>query len=129
MTRYRNHRAAFDNVRRYPGMYFSEVRFDVVAAFIQGFDAAYEGGVLIGFKEWIVLRLGYGTNLYWVPLVLDAAFPDQKPGAMFGVSLSAADEKKAIDKLFELLDAFEHEVDTVNKLSKIFVDYTELVRR
>jgi hypothetical protein len=44
-------------------MYFQQETYAVVAAFVSGYDAAYEYGMLEGFREWLVLRLSMGSNL------------------------------------------------------------------
>jgi hypothetical protein len=65
-----------ENVKKYPKMYLSKMEFNVAAGFLQGYDLATEGGLLIGFREWLILQVGYGNNLSWPELVLTLIFPE-----------------------------------------------------
>ena len=48
----------FENVRANPGMYIPNATYEAVAAFVLGYDIACEGGVLVGFREWLIPRVG-----------------------------------------------------------------------
>src|SRR5439155_10334091 len=65
-----------DHFIKRPTMYVPSLDFDAVAGFFQGFDVATYGGLLTGFREWLIVRLGYANNLAWTQLVLRLAFPD-----------------------------------------------------
>ncbi|AGP39168.1 hypothetical protein [Sorangium cellulosum] len=122
------HRELFDSVRRRTGMYFPEQTYFVVAAFVLGYDMAHAGGVLAGFREWLVLRLGMGSNLTWMMLVLHAAFPEESNPHDVVIASPTA-QRQAIDILFDLIDEF-HEVRAERDgLRKLFVSYDCWVRQ
>ena len=117
---------ALRRVREHPGMYF-RAEFHVATAFIGGFDLASEGGLLVGFREWLIIRLGYGNNLDWAALVVRLTFPEaQSPSD----HLRAEDNQKlAIESLFHLLEAFLKERESPDGLRRIFVRYEEWLKR
>jgi hypothetical protein len=107
-------------------MWVHPVTYDVVAAFVAGFDTACEGGVLVGFKEWLVPRVGSGRNLGWERLVLDVAFPNAI-SARDALAGEAAN-RHAIDTLFDLIEQFDKARSEFEGLNEIFVAYDEWVR-
>jgi len=85
-------------------MYLWGERYDVAVAFIDGFDLACEGGVLIGLREWLVPKVGSGNNIVWGGLVLDLAFPTaESPTAELEKD---GGHKRAVEFLFALLREF-----------------------
>jgi hypothetical protein len=48
-----------------PGMYITPVNYDTMCAYLQGFDAARNGGPLLGFAQWLIVRANSGNNLHW----------------------------------------------------------------
>ncbi|XYH97566.1 hypothetical protein ACMHYB_59065 [Sorangium sp. So ce1128] len=124
----KTHHELFENVRKRTGMYFQEQTYSVVAAFVLGYDMAHEGGVLAGFREWLVLRLGTGTNLTWMALVLHAAFPDEvSPRDAFVADPGA--QRHAIEVLFQLIDEFDQVRAKRDGLRNIFVSYDRWVKQ
>jgi hypothetical protein len=115
----RDHRELFENVRNRTGMYFQQETYAVVAAFLLGYDSACEGGLLAGFREWLVVRLGTGSNLAWSALVLHAAFPNA-PSPQQEVLNGPSTERRAIETLFDLLTEFEEVRSQPDGLRKIF---------
>lgn len=111
---------------KYPDMFVQKLDFDTAAAFIQGFDVAYNGGVLIGFREWLILKLEYGNNFVWPELFLRFAFPESD--APRTQELPKADQKRLIGLLFEALEAFWNEKDTADGLQKIFIRHAEWLK-
>jgi hypothetical protein len=103
----RHHRELFESVRKRTGTYFQQETYAVVAAFVCGYDAAYEYGMREGFKEWLVLRLGMGSNLVWLALVLEAAFPNAR-NPQDAVCASPDTERHAIEALFDPLAEFDN---------------------
>jgi hypothetical protein len=118
----RHHRELFENVKKRTGMYFQQESYAVVAAFVMGYDEAYEGGLLAGFREWLVLRVGRGENLGWVALVLTAAFPDAAEPEQ-EVERSAAAQRHAIDTLFALLAQYDQVRTSPDGLKKTLIEY------
>jgi hypothetical protein len=123
----RHHKSLFENVRHRTEMYVSKQTYAIVAAFVQGYDMAYEGGVLNGFKEWLVLRLQKGSNLGWSALVLDIAFPNAcDPEESLGTPES---ERLAIETLFDLLAEFDIVCEDRDELRKVLVDYEKHIKK
>lgn len=52
-----------------PGMYYQRPNIESTIAFLNGYDVACQGGLLTGFREWIIPQLGFGGNLSWGELV------------------------------------------------------------
>jgi hypothetical protein len=109
-------------------MYLQEPTYASVSALILGYDLANEGGVLIGFREWLIARLGLGNNLTWSVLVLHAAFPNAT-NPQETVRSSRDADKQAIETLFELVAEFDHTRSAPDGLRKIFLDYEAWLRR
>jgi hypothetical protein len=89
-----------ERVCTHPGMYVQSGTYAEVAALITGYDLACNGGALLGFREWLVVRLGGGANLSWPQLALSAAFPDvtrSKSG------LSSDEQQTALTALLALV--------------------------
>jgi hypothetical protein len=111
----------FEYVFQKPGMFFSPVEFDIAVAFIQGFDLANCGGVLVGFREWLVIRNGCGNNLAWPELALRLAFPDaESPRQQL---VQSSNQKRAVELLFRLLGEFWRERETPQGLRRIYLSY------
>jgi hypothetical protein len=107
-------------------MYFSPVEFDVAAALIQGFDLASNGGLLAGFREWLIVKLGYGNNLAWSALVLRLVFPDAESPRQ---CLQSAEQKHVVALLFGLLEEFWQERESPNGLRRIYLKYQGWLQR
>ena len=118
----RHHQEIFASVRRRTGMYLQQETYAVVAAFVLGFDQAYEGGVLVGFREWLATCLMVGSNLSWPALVLQASFPNTE-SPEDAVHANAKSERLAIETLFDLLDEFEKVRSKPNGLQDVFLAY------
>src|SRR5438309_712191 len=110
-----------EKLRDRPGMFIPKVDFDVVAAFITGFNQATRGGLLAGFREWLVVRCGDGNNLPWPALVLRLTFPDaESPDRCL---LQGGNQKFAVDRLFDLLQAYFQEKESPDGMRRIYVRY------
>ena len=120
----RHHRELFESVRNRTGMYVQPETYAVVAAFVSGYDAACQSGMLAGFKEWLVLRLGAGSNLHWSALVPEVAFPNAR-SPQDAVSASPNAERQAIQTLFDLLAEFDEVRSQHNGLKKVFLAYEQ----
>lgn len=70
------------------------------SAFVLGVDAGSSGGMLAGFREWLIVRLNHGNNLVWTALVRHPA-----PGG-FVHPLTPEADAAAVATLFQLLDEF-----------------------
>jgi len=109
-------------VRRRPGMYLRSVEFDVAVAFVEGFDAATNHGLLVGFREWLVLRLNGGDNLSWSELLL-MIDPSERLGTP-----SAATGEARVAFLFATLEEFVAERERRGGIRSIFVRYDDWLR-
>jgi len=118
---------SLERVRQHPGMYLSPVEFDVVAAFLQGFHVATCSGLLEGFREWLVVKLGHGSNLAWSQLALHLAFPDA-PSPRQRLSEHGG-QQHAVEVLFRLLEEYWQAKESPQGLRRIFVDYQHWIQR
>jgi hypothetical protein len=116
------HRELFEAIRTRTSMFLPEETYVAVAALILGYDLACEGGVLVGFREWLVVRVDGGSNVGWESLVLYAAFPSAKD-VHKAVRASPKAQRHAIDTLFELLGEYESVRDRQDGLKHIFVAF------
>jgi hypothetical protein len=88
-------------------MYGLDGSFGQFAAFVGGYGMA-DPRALDGWREWLVLQFDDGNNLAWPGLVLRLAFPDRT----FMRPLDEADDHRAGETLFRLLDRFLDERDS-----------------
>lgn len=110
-----------------PGMYLMPIEFGSVVSFVCGYDLACEGGVLWGFREWLVCRLGRGNDLAWPALVVDALRADPSVASALGFSV-VEDHRVVIDGFWRLLDEFFTEKDARGGACRIFVSYDAWLR-
>ena len=107
-------------------MYVPKLDFDTAAAFIQGFDTACNRDVLVGFREWLIVKLEYGNNFAWPELFLRFAFPESE--APRAQELPTADQKRLVGLLFEALEAFWNEREGTGGLQSIIVRHAEWLK-
>ncbi|MFV8755030.1 hypothetical protein ACNOYE_31150 [Nannocystaceae bacterium ST9] len=105
-----------DHLRKRPGMYMDPTTLRVASAWLRGYDTACEGGVLHGFREWLIVRSDGGNNFAWEALV-DALVPEHEQHTAAGA-----------ERLFALVAEFRSEVHRRGGLRRIFVDYDEWLR-
>src|SRR4051794_6854569 len=105
-------------LRSRPGMFVNVETFDVVTAFLCGYDAALHGGLLVGFREWLIVRSDGGNNFTWDGLVR----------GLIGEN-SLSDETKAIELLFCLLEEFTDVRDARDGLRRILMSYERWLRK
>jgi hypothetical protein len=120
--------ALFESVRARPGMYLPEATFGAAAAWVEGYDRACNGGVLAGFREWLIVRASGGNNLAWFALVQDVAFP-QSRAPQAETTKSPASEKHAIDVMFGLIAEFWMKRAELDGLLAIYREYDHWLRR
>jgi hypothetical protein len=118
----RQHRELFDDIRTRLGMYVQEETYAAAAALVVGYDLACEGGVLAGFREWLVVRLNEGPNLGWAALVLHAAFPSTKD-AQQSVLADPEAQRHGIDVLFRLLAEYDDVRTRRDGLKDVFLAF------
>ena len=119
-----------DEIRRIqscPGMYFSPITFDAAASLLYGFDMASHGGLLTGFKEWLVVRADHGDNFTWSALAQRLILAASTTSC---ADLHHQDNQQfAVDSLFNLLSEFWDERHAKMGLRKSFRSYEVWLER
>jgi hypothetical protein len=118
----RPHILLFESVRQRTLTYLTEETYAAVVGFVSGYDAGCAGGLLLGFREWLVLRLGLGSNLGWPTLALHVAFPAARSVDATVLDGSNA-HRHAIDTLFDLLFEFDELRSDRDGLKDLYVRY------
>lgn len=118
----RQHRELFEKIRTRLGMYLQEETYAATAALVLGYDLACEGGVLAGFREWLIVRLNKGQNLSWAALVLHVAFPSARDPQQ-AVRANAEAQRHGIDVLFRLLTEYDDVRGTPDGLQGVFLAF------
>lgn len=101
------------------GMYVVPATYDTIVAYLSGHDRALEGGLLVGLREWLVVKLGDGNNLAWPGLVNELR---ERAG-------SQGDDAAARAVLFDLLEEFFAERSRPNGLRRVFYRYERWLER
>lgn len=139
------YRELFQQIRERPGMWGLDGSYGQFCAFLQGCDAGNAWSLLTGFREWLVVRFKEAhrpDNVAWEGLILWLAFPEcwratslwaDSSVAVYTLELPAGTRtdppetndhaRRAVDLLFDLLDAFWVEKEQFRGLTKIFVEY------
>jgi hypothetical protein len=113
------------NLRKRPGMYLYPVTYDTAVAFVDGYDAAIRRGLLVGFREWLVVKLDRESNLIWSIRVIDLM---QRTTGMKELK-SPDDHEAAIEFLFATLEQFLNERDEWGGMRRIYVAYERWLRQ
>jgi hypothetical protein len=125
------HRDVFEQVRTRTGMYLQEETYATASALVLGYDLACEGGVLAGFREWLLVRIDAAShnNLAWPGLVPHVAFPESN-NPQEAVLASAKTQRHAIDTLFSLLAEYDEKVRSRHDgLRQVFADYERWAKK
>lgn len=109
-----------EGIRRRPGMYLRSTSFDTVVAFLDGYDAALAGGLLVGFREWLIVKARDGDNLSWAGLVWMLCRGDEG---------SEPPDEVARETLFRLLAEFLARREDREGLKQIYLSYEAWLRR
>ena len=115
-----DHRDMLRQMRRRPGMYLggSQLGYDQLVAFLMGLDIGAQGAVLDGFREYLLLRLGEESSLWWPGLVLRVTVPQAAPHPG-----NEADDQAAAAGLFDVLDEFLAEFPASRSRSRLYHEY------
>ncbi len=73
-----------DHLTKRPEMFVGSSSFDCVTSFLCGCDSAKNSNFLIGFQEWLTMRIGFGHNLL-VNQQLHRRRPDAAEVEFYGV--------------------------------------------
>jgi hypothetical protein len=104
-----------------PSMYFQPVTYDTAVAYLYGFDAAMSGGALIGLREWLIVRLGFGNDLAWSELMLHSLFPNEPFPRN---CLQLTNDCDVVQRLFHTLMDFFTDREPMNGLRMIYARYS-----
>lgn len=107
-------------------MFFREPTFPVAAALLLGYDLALEGGLLSGFREWLIPRANAGNELSWEDLVLQLAFPAANDP--YAALVDDETNVHAIGVLFELVASFLEERQASDGVRRILMTYEGWLR-
>jgi hypothetical protein len=108
-------------------MYVQQPTYGALSALVLGYDLASAGGVLCGFREWLIPRLGSGSNLAWPALVLRITFPEES-NPEEALRSDAEKDKRAIDGMFRLIDEFLATRARPEGMRRVFFDYEQWLR-
>jgi len=102
-------------------MFFVHPTLDLAMTYVQGVDAGCVGGFLVGFREWLIVRIDGGNNLFWTGLVKYALFPGSSDPAKDLDSCENQESK--INEFLDLLDSFWSERCEPNGIHEIYIRY------
>jgi hypothetical protein len=109
-------------IRTRPGMYGLNGSYRDFVTYLYGYDAGTRDSALLGFREWLLLRLARQSSLVWPSLVLTLAVPAAP--LQHDKALSEPQNSAAVVALFELLETFLNDRDgDRHGLRKIFSNY------
>ncbi|TXC95895.1 hypothetical protein [Streptomyces sp. ISID311] len=111
-------------IRTRPGMYGLDGSYGNYVTYLCGYDEGARGTALLGFREWLLLRLGRPSSLVWPSLIAEQALPGVAHA--FGHrNLDEQQNRVAVEALFRFLGDFLRDRDTERDgLRSIFRDYS-----
>ena len=118
----RHYRNLLTAVRQRPSMHGLDGTYATITAFVLGCDAGSSGGMLTGFREWLVVRLDNGNNLGWPALIRHLA-----PQGWTHPLTPEADTE-AVTALFDLLEEFLEQREQPDSLFKIYTAYQDWLK-
>jgi hypothetical protein len=116
------------HVMRRPGMWFQPVGYDTAVAFLAGYDLACNGGVLVGFKEWLLPQLGYGSNRPWCVLARWLVMPPIRSKRQSLDAETAEAQRLAVERLFRLLEDFLKEREQPEGIRRVYLTYQQWLK-
>ncbi|MFC7429603.1 hypothetical protein [Nocardia tengchongensis] len=98
---------------RRSGMYVGRPDVRGVTSFLTGYDTAahrYGRPILDGFREWLITNyIGQHSSFGWPSLIESIALPERD----FAAALTPEQEARVLEILFDLLDKFMAERETI----------------
>lgn len=92
------------------GMYVAPATFRMVVAYLNGYNDAIHGGLLQGFREWLIVRANGGNNSLWHAIIPHIILPDaDDPNA--AIDESEANNARAIQMLETLFNEFSADLE------------------
>jgi hypothetical protein len=123
-----DYRELFAQVRQRPEMYGVQNSFRSFCAFLQGADAGNDWQLFTGFREFLAVRAGIGTNLTWPGLIVRLAFPGAS-SPMLDLLADPEQERVAVEMLFSCLDEFLERRARAGEIERIFEEYFRAFRQ
>ena len=123
-----DYRELFAQVRQRPEMYGVQNSFHSFCAFLHGVDAGNDWQLFTGFREFLAVRAGLGTNLAWPGLIMRLAFPNAS-APLLELLDDPEQERAAVDTLFSCLDEFLERRAKVGEVERIFEEYFRAFRQ
>jgi hypothetical protein len=111
-----------DMIGKSPHMFVQPPTLGGIIAYIDGFNRGRGGSPLLGFREWLVLRVRSWNNLLWPGLACIEICGDRLAATKRG------DEPALMEALVKLVQEFIA-YRKENGLSKVFWDFAEWLRR
>ena len=109
-----------EHICQRPSMYVHPATFGGVCAYLEGFNAARDGGPLLGLREWLILRINGWNNMSWSRLAGQLLTGDH-------VVAACSNDEDLIGGLGRLLKEYLEYRTTVG-LCKLFFDYGHWLR-
>ncbi|MEU9240574.1 hypothetical protein [Streptomyces shenzhenensis] len=111
-------------VRTRPGMYGLDGSYGNYVTYLYGYDAGTQGSALLGFREWLLLKLGRQSSFVWSSLITELAVPGAS-GSFGHRGLDEEQDRRAVKALFQFLEDFLQDRDAERDgLRVIFRDYS-----
>ncbi|MFI7273246.1 hypothetical protein [Streptomyces sp. NPDC049879] len=96
-------------------MYLLGDQFLGAVSFLEGFNAAFDGRPLRGFRDWVSLRvLGRRSNLHWAYVIASVRFPEVAEEGGIG-EIPKEGDVKLVEDLIDLLEGFIEEHSDVRR--------------
>jgi hypothetical protein len=111
------------DLRKRPEMYLPVVTYEAAASFVLGYDAALQGGLLLGFREWLVTQLKQGSNLSWSVLALELIRQRAPESISVNTSPMTDNHSAAVDGLLSTIETFLRERNQTGGARRIFATY------
>ncbi|MGW6282941.1 hypothetical protein [Kribbella sp. NPDC055071] len=109
------------SIRSRPAVYGLDGSLASLEAFILGWDLGSQGSMLLGFREWLVLRFDGGNNLSWQALIRRMHKMEVEREGRIEPDLSA-------DGLFDVLDRFFDDRNQSDGILRIYAMYADWLR-
>ena len=120
-------RETLRKVQQHPGGWLVEPTLASHIAFALGLDEGTGGNLLVGFREYLVARIGTNTTWFWPGLALWLTEPIGPKGRGVG-TLPADLNDRAIATWYQHLDACLAMRSTSDGLVEIYADYLRVVQ-
>lgn len=105
-------------------MYGLDGSYGDYVTYLYGYDAGTQGSALLGFREWLLLRLGRRSSFVWSSLITELAVPGDS-GSFGYRGLDEEQNRTAVRALFQFLGDFLQDRDAERDgLRIIFRDYS-----